>query len=271
MHDVIIIGGGHNGLVAACYLAKSGLKTLVLERRPVLGGTVVTEEFHPDFKCSTLLHTGGSLLPHVMDDLQLQQHGLEIIQPAVRVTALDEGERSLSIYNDAARTAKDLEQLSAKDAKSYPEFAKSLGHIGRMLGPLLAMTPPAIEKPTAGELWNLGKLGLSFRGLDKKDAYRLLRWGPMAVADLVAEWFETELLRATIAARGIFGAFAGPWSAGTSAGILWQAAIDRQATAASSFVKGGLGGLTQTLAKVAEQSGVEIRTNSQVEKISINE
>ncbi|HXD32932.1 MAG TPA: NAD(P)/FAD-dependent oxidoreductase [Pyrinomonadaceae bacterium] len=270
MHDVIIIGGGHNGLVAACYLAKAGLKTLVLERRAIVGGTVVTEEFHPGFRCSTVMQTGGGLLPQVMEDLQLQRHGLEILQPAARVTALNEGEQSLTIYNDAARTAKELESISASDAKNYVAFARSLGNIGRVLSPLLTMTPPTIEKPSAGELWNLGKLGLSFRGLDKKDAYRLLRWGPMAVADLVAEWFETELLQATVAARGIFGAFAGPWSAGTSTGILWQAATDGHATAPSMFVKGGLGNLTQALAKLAEQAGVEIKTSAEVEKISID-
>jgi phytoene dehydrogenase-like protein len=268
MHDIIIIGGGHNGLVAACYLAKAGLKTLVLERRDIIGGGAVTEEFHPGFRCSTLAQVVGPMLPRVMADLQLARH-VEIIQPDVRVTALDEGGRSLSIYNDPARTASELETLSAKDAKSYTEFDKSLRNIGRVLAPLLSLTPPTIEKPTAGELWNLGKLGLSFRGLDKKDAYRLLRWGPMAVADLVAEWFETELLRATIAARGILGAFAGPWSAGTSAGVLWQAAMDGQATFPSSFVKGGLGGLTQALANVARAAGVEIRTGTEVERIQI--
>jgi len=270
MHDIIIIGGGHNGLVAACYLAKAGLKTLILERRAIIGGGVITEEFHSGFGCSPLAQTGGVLLPQVMDDLQLQRQGLEIIQPPVRVTALDR-DRSITIYDDAARTAKELKQHSPTDARNYPAFAASLRSIGRVLSPLLAMTPPSIEKPTPGELWNLGKLGLSFRGLDKRDAYRLLRWGPMAVADLVAEWFETELLRATIAARGIFGSFAGPWSAGTSTGILWQAAFDGQATAPSTFVKGGLGALTQALATLAEKSGVEIRTGAEVRRISISD
>jgi phytoene dehydrogenase-like protein len=133
------------------------------------------------------------------------------------------------------------------------------------------MTPPNIDKPTPSELWNLGKVGLSFRGLDKRDAYRLLRWGPMAVADLVAEFFETELLRAVIAARGIFGAFAGPWSAGTSTGILWQAAMDGHATSTSSVVKGGLGALTNALAEKARQRGAEIRIGAEVERIVIND
>ncbi len=268
-HDIIIIGGGHNGLVAACYLAKGGLKTLVLERRETVGGAAITEEFHPGYRSSTLAHAAGPLQPRVRSDLQLHRYGLEMIQPEVRVTALDEDGRSLSIYNDPARTARELERVSAHDAGNYPEFANCFRRIGRMLAPLLSMTPPSLEKPTPGELWDLGKLGLSFRGLGKKDAFRLLRWGPMAVADLVAEWFESELLRATMAARGICGAFAGPWSAGTSVGLLWQAAMDGHATAPASFVKGGMGALTQALAKLAQDLGVKIRTGVEVEKILV--
>ncbi|HEY3027252.1 MAG TPA: NAD(P)/FAD-dependent oxidoreductase [Pyrinomonadaceae bacterium] len=266
-YDIIIIGGGHNGLVAACYLAKAGLKTLVLERREILGGTSVTEEIHPGFRCSTLAHSTAPLSPRIAKDLELQRHGLEIMTPEARVLALAPDGRSLCIYNETARTVKEIEKFSAKDAKSYPEFERSFSRIGRVLSPLLTMTPPSVEKPAPGELWNLGKLGLSFRGLGKRDAYRLLRWGPMAVADLVAEWFETELLRATVAARGIFGAFAGPWSAGTSTGLLWQAAMDGHAIAPASFVKGGMGALAEALAKAAQQAGVEIRTAAEVERI----
>src|SRR6185436_4945307 len=134
-------------------------------------------------------------------------------------------------------------RFSAKDAKSYPEFVESFRRIGQVLAPLLAMTPPSIDQPSVGEVWQLGKFGLAFRGLGKKDEYRLLRWGPMAVADLVAEWFETELLRAMIAARGISGASAGPWSAGTSLGLLWQAALGGSPIAPAEYVKGGLGNL----------------------------
>lgn len=268
-YDIIIIGGGHNGLVAACYLAKAGLKTLILERREVVGGGAATEEIHPGFRCSTLAHNAGPLFPDVVKDLNLVRHGLETINPEIRVLALDPNDRSLAIYNDEARTVGDLEKISPRDAKSYPEFAASFRRIGRVLSPLLRMTPPSIEKPAPGELLNLGRLGLSFRGLGKKDAYRLLRWGPMAVADLVAEWFETELLRATVAARGIFGAFAGPWSAGTSTGLLWQAAMDGHAVAPSSFVKGGMGALTSALATAATDAGVEIRTKAEVERILV--
>jgi phytoene dehydrogenase-like protein len=133
------------------------------------------------------------------------------------------------------------------------------------------MTPPPIERPAPGELWNLGKVGLSFRGLGKQDAFRLLRWGPMAVADLAAEWFETETLRAAVAARGIYGCFAGPWSAGTSTGLLMQAARDGHAIANATLVKGGPGALTQTLAKIARDRGVEIQTNAEVAGIRSND
>lgn len=266
-YDIIIIGGGHNGLVAACYLAKAGLKTLVLERREIVGGATVTEEIHPGFRCSTLAHSAAPFFPQIVRDLDLARHGLEVLSPNARVLALAPDGRSLCIHNDTARTVSEIEKFSAKDAKSYPEFERSFARIGKMLAPLLTMTPPAIEKPAVGELWNLGKLGRSFRGLGKKDAYRLLRWGPMAVADLVAEWFETETLRATIAARGIFGAFAGPWSAGTSTGLLWQAAMDGHAVSPAAFVSGGMGALTEALAHAAFNAGVEVRTGTEVARI----
>jgi phytoene dehydrogenase-like protein len=270
-YDIIIIGGGHNGLVAACYLAKAGLKTLVLERREIVGGAAVTEEIHPGFRCSTLAHSAAPFSSKIAKELRLSQHGLRILTPPVRVLALAPNGRAIGIYDDTAQTVGDIEKISVRDAKSYPEFQRSFRRIGKMLAPLLAMTPPAIENPSPGELWNLGKLGRSFRGLGKKDAFRLLRWGPMAVADLVAEWFETETLRAMIAARGIFGAFAGPWSAGTSTGLLWQAATDGHAISPSAFVRGGMGALTEALASAARSLGVEIRTGTVVEKIEATE
>ncbi len=267
-YDVTIIGAGHNGLVAACYLAKSGLKTLVLEQREVAGGGAVTEEVHPGFRCSTLDHAAGPLSPQVARDLNLSSFGLEMITPEARVVALTPDGKSLCIYNDTGRTVSEIEKFSANDAKSYPEFVNSFARIGKVLAPLVSMTPPVIDQPTAADVWHLGKVGLAFRGLGKKDEYRLLRWGPMAVADLVSEWFETELLRATVAARGIHGAFAGPWSAGTSLGLLWQAALDGSAIGSAAYAKGGMGGLTQALTNAAKAAGAEIRTSARVGQIS---
>lgn len=266
-YDCVIVGAGHNGLVAACYLAKAGLKTIVLEAREMVGGGAATEEIHPGFRCSTLDHADGPFLAQIATDLNLARHGLEMITPDVRVLALSPDGRHCGIYNDVRRSVSEIEKFSANDARSYPEFAGSFARIGRVLTPLIAMTPPSIDQPTKTDLWHLGKVGLAFRGLGKKDEYRLLRWAPMAVADLVAEWFETELLRATFAARGIHGAFAGPWSAGTSLGLLWQAAMDGSPMLPASYAKGGMGGLSAALANAAKAAGVEIRTPAHVSRI----
>lgn len=267
---VVIVGAGHNGLIAACYLAKAGLAPLVLERREIAGGVAVTEEIYKGFRCPTVAHTMGPLLPGIAAELQLDRHGLEIVTPGVRVTALHPGGPAIRIYEDPQRTAGDLAAVSAHDAKAYPEFHAAFGRLGRAIAPLLSMTPPDIDHLKTGDYFNLGKLGLKLRSLDKKDAFRLLRWGPMAVADLAAEWFETELLRAVIEARGIFGTLAGPWSAGTSAGLFLQAAIDGHAVAPGSFVKGGIGSLTQALAKAASAAGAQIRTGADVVRIGVN-
>jgi phytoene dehydrogenase-like protein len=270
-HDIIIIGSGHNGLVTAGYLATAGFKPLVLERRAVVGGACLTEEIHPGFQCSTLAQSVGPLFPQIVKDLKLERHGLELINPAVRVFSPNANGASVCIYEDTKRTADALKRVSAKDASSYADFVSTFARIGRAISPLLTMIPPNIDQPARNELWSLGRLGWAIRGLGKKDEYRLLRYGPMAVADLAAEWFETELLRATVAARGIFGAFAGPWSAGTSAALLLQAATDGRALAPSSFVTGGMGALSGALAKAATAAGAEIRTNAGVTNIRIND
>jgi phytoene dehydrogenase-like protein len=270
MKPVVIIGAGHNGLVAAYYLAKAGLKPLVLERRAVVGGACVTEEFHPGFRCSTLATSAGPLLPQIVKDLRLSNR-IEFIKPSTQVCALNLMGPPILIHDDAKQTVGELAEVSAKDAEKYAEFVATFERIGRALRPLLTMTPPDIDAPTKAELWDLGKLGWKIRGLGKKDEYRLLRYGPMAVADLAAEWFENETLRAIVAARGIFGAFAGPWSAGTCAPLLLQAANSGTAIAPSVFVKGGMGALTQMLAQAATDAGAEIRTNAEVRSIEVKD
>jgi phytoene dehydrogenase-like protein len=265
--DAIIVGAGHNGLVTACYLAKAGFKVLVLERRETVGGGAITEEFHPGFQCSTLDHTTGPLNAQIIGDLNLRQHGLEFITPEVRVFGFSTDHRPLCVYNDTSRTVSEIEKFSSKDATRYQEFLTSFSRIGNVLAPVLSMTPPSIDHPTASDAWQFGKIGLAFRGLGKKDEYRLLRWGPMAVADLAAEWFDTEVLRAIVASRGIAGAFAGPWSAGTSLGLLFQAALDSNPIAPAIFPRGGMGGITKALASAAQALGVEIRTGADVDGI----
>ena len=269
--DVVIIGGGHNGLVTSFYLAKAGFRPLVLERRAVAGGAAATDEFHPGFKVSTLAHTLGPLRADVARDMQLERHGLQVIRPEVRVFSPSPDGRALFLYDDAERSAGAIAGLSANDAKRYPVFQATLGRIGRLGARVLEMPPPSIERPSAGDLWNLLAIGRSLRGLGKKEMYHVLRWGPMAVADLVAEYFETELLRATVAARGIFGAFLGPWSAGTAAILLLRAAGDGHPAGTAAFPKGGMGALARAMAAAATQAGAEIRTGAEVRHILIKD
>jgi phytoene dehydrogenase-like protein len=269
--DVIIIGGGHNGLVTAFYLAQAGHKPLVLERRSQIGGAAVTEEFSPGFRCSTLAHVAGPLRPDIVRDMQLERHGLRFITPEIGVVALSPDHRALILHNDAQKSSQEIARFSQKDAARYPEFQDSLGKLGKVIGDALLLPPPNIDSPSTGDLWGMLQTGRGIRKLGKKDMFRLLRWGPMAVADLVAEFFETELLRATIAARGIFGTFLGPWSAGSSLVLLIRAAGDNHPAGSSHFVAGGIGALTQAMASAAKQAGAEIRSNVEVKEVRIKD
>src|SRR5262249_11022910 len=177
----------HNGLVTAFYLAKAGFKPLVLERRPQVGGAAITEEFHPGFRCSTLSHNAGPLRADVVRDMGLKQHGLELTTPDVSATSLAPDGRSLVLYADTKRAVQEIAQWSQKDATGYADFATALGKIGKVISDALTLTPPDIDNPNSSDLWGMLKTGRSIRNLGKKDMYRVLRWGPMAAADLVAE------------------------------------------------------------------------------------
>ncbi|MGC1161164.1 MAG: NAD(P)/FAD-dependent oxidoreductase [Candidatus Sulfotelmatobacter sp.] len=270
-HDIVIIGGGHNGLVTAFYLAKAGFKPLVLERRAQVGGAAITDEFHPGFRCSTLAHTAGPVRPDIVRDMQLEKHGLRLITPDTCVTALSPDGRALSLYQGENTSAQAIAAFSQKDATKYLEFQKSLGKISKVIAEALATTPPDIDHPSGGDLWSMLKTGRALRNLGKRDMYRVLRWGPMAVADLVAEYFETELLRAVIAARGIFGTFLGPWSAGSSLQLLIRAAGDSHPAGSAFFAAGGMGSLTEAMASAAKAAGAEIRTAAEVIEIHVKD
>jgi phytoene dehydrogenase-like protein len=267
--DIVIIGGGHNGLVTAFYLAKAGYKPLVLERSAQVGGAAVTDEFHPGFRCSTLAHTAGPIRPDIAHDMQLEKHGLKLITPEVCLTALSPEGRALILHQDASQSAQEIAAFSQKDAVKYPEFQQSLGKISKVIAEALATTPPDIDHPSSGDLWSMLKTGRAIRNLGKKDMFRLLRWGPMAVADLASEYFETELLRAVIAARGVFGAFLGPWSAGSALVLLIRAAGDSHPAGSSFLAAGGMGAVTQAMASAAQAAGAEIRTGAEVIEIRV--
>jgi phytoene dehydrogenase-like protein len=270
-HDVVIIGGGHNGLVTAFYLAKAGRKPLILERRPQVGGAAITEEFHPGFRCSTLSHSAGPLLPQVVRDMQLEKHGLKLITPEIGVAALSPDGRAIVLPNDLRKAAQSISAFSQKDATKYAEFQQSLTKLGKVLSKALATIPPNIDDPSKADLWSMLETARAVRNLGKADMYRLLRWGPMAVADLAAEYFETEPLRAVVAARGIFGTFLGPWSAGSSLVLLLRAAGDSHPAGSSFFAEGGIGSITQAMAAAAKQAGAEIRTGAEVIEIRVKD
>jgi phytoene dehydrogenase-like protein len=269
--DIIIIGAGQNSLIAAFYLARAGRKPLVLERRPVVGGAAVTEEFHPGFRASVLDDVHGPLAPAVAKDMQLERHGVQFLEPACRVFAPHPDGRALLLHSDVRKSAEAIAPFCKSDAAKYIELAATLDSARPLIRDLLLMTPPEIDKPTSTDLWNLLRAGKTFRSLHKKNMQRLIRWGPMAVADFVAEFFETELLRATIAARGIFGAAAGPWSAGTTALLLLRCGAAGLPDGGSVQVRGDAGALSNALAAAAQQAGAEIRTNAEVARILVKD
>src|SRR5437870_3680861 len=269
--DIVIIGAGHNGLVTAFYLAKAGFKPLLLERRPVAGGATVTDEFYPGFQCSTLAHSAGPLSPEVVRDMELSRHDLEMIRPDVQLFAPSPDGRALLLYRDSWRSAQQIAKFSKSDAAKFSEFEQALGHIAGVLRQLMAEAAPALEKPGPVDLWGLLKTARGLRSLGKKDMLRVLRWGPMAVADLVGEWFETELLRAAVAARGIFGTSLGPRSAGSTAVLLLRAAFDASPAGGAEFPRGGMGSVARAMAAAATEAGAEIRTGAEVAGISIGD
>jgi len=268
---VAIIGAGHNGLITAFYLARGGFKPIVFERREVVGGAAVTEEFHSGFRVSTLAHTLGPLRADVARDLRIEAFDCEILRPDPRVFAPTPDGKAILFYNDHAKTAGGMARISAKDAGKYPPFAATLAEIAQVFAQLSDIVPPAIDKPSPEDFWNLLMTGRAVRSLGKKRIFDLLRWGPMAVADFVSEFFETELIRAAIAARGIFGSAMGPWSAGSTAVLLLRAAADPHPVGTAAFPRGGMGLFAHALAESTRQAGAEIRTNAEVAHIKLKD
>ncbi len=267
--DIVIIGGGHNGLVAAFYLAKAGLKPLVLERRSMVGGAAITSELCPGFRCSTLAHSAGPVHPNIIRDMKLHQFGVERLDPETCAFApLLDGQR-LVAYVDANRTVEEISKLSQKDGERYQEFNQSIHQIGDLLRDILWRTPPSIDTPTLTDAWQFIKTSRKFRALGRTNGFRLLRWLPMSVADLLTEWFETDILKSLLAARGIYGDFRGPRSVGSGAALLLQAALSDHPVGSIHGFQGGLGALTQGMAAAAEAAGATIRNNVEVTRITV--
>jgi phytoene dehydrogenase-like protein len=266
-YDAIVIGGGINGLTCATMLAKSGVRTLLLEQRPELGGCAAESEIAPGFSVPTLAHAAGPVRKDVVEELQLYLHGLTFTESPIHVSALSPDGGGLVLFEDSAATAAQLRGWAPDDAARWPAFAATLQRLGRLIGSLFAHAPPSVDAPTARDVFALMHTLGDFRALPKDDQWRLLRWGPMAVADLVGESFDNELLRATVAADGIFGAMLGPWSAGSGLQLLLSAANRSLVWPGGRLVGGGPVAIARALESAAARFGVEIRTGCQVTRI----
>jgi phytoene dehydrogenase-like protein len=266
-HDVVVIGGGHNGLVTAAYLARAGRRVLVLERRQRVGGPAETAELG-GVRIPRLADTVGRIRPSVVKDLELRSHGLRLVAPDVRVFAPQPDGRAVTLWADTTRTVDGLRAWSEADAGAYPEFDRLVRSLGRFLADLAAETPPDVKSPGIGDALMGLKLGRTFRGLGKHDSHTILRVLPMAVADFVAEAFETDALRAAIAWRGVRYSSLGPWSAGSTAILLADAAgNDGGAAGQTVFAIGGPGALSEALAAAVRAAGGEIRCGAEVTAI----
>jgi phytoene dehydrogenase-like protein len=268
-YDAIVVGGGHNGLVTAAYLARAGRRVVVLERRDHVGGAAETAELG-GVRVPRLADTVGRIRPSVVKDLDLRSHGLRLVAPDIRVFAPRPDGGSITLWRDVARTSDGLRaSASPADAAAYPEFDRLVRSLGSFLAGLAAETPPDVKSPGIGDALMGLKLGRTFRGLGKHDSHTILRVLPMAVADFVAEAFESDALRAAIAWRGVRHSFLGPWSAGSTAILLGDAAgNDGGAAGQTVFAVGGPGALSEALASAVRAAGGEVRCGAEVAGIT---
>ena len=268
-YDTIVIGGGHNGLVNAAYLARAGKKVLVLERRYVLGGAAVTEEVFPGFKISVCSYVVSLLRPEIIRELDLPRHGLEILPLDGTFTPLPNGDYLWRV-NDHAKTRREIARHSRLDAEAYEEYGQAMAKMAKFVKPILSMTPPDPTRLSLSELSKLLFLGRRFQSLPEPDKCNQVHLMTMSAAGFLDQWFETDVLKATMAASGIIGTFLGVRSPGTAYVLLhhYMGEIDG-AFRSWGFSRGGTGAISNAIAGAAREAGAEIRTNSAVARILV--
>jgi phytoene dehydrogenase-like protein len=266
--DVLVIGGGLNGLVTAAVLAKRKRAVTLLERHPVVGGAASTSELAPGLHGPALSHAVGPVHRDVLRALELESvAGLEFLTPDPALTALAVDGRLVSFHRDPVLTAASLHRVSAHDATVWRDFQQTMHRIAGVLAALDRRPPPAIDHASVRDWLSLLGAGRRARALGRRDLARLARWMPMAVADLVDEWFEADLVQAAVAARALVGTFAGPRSAGTGAALLQRIAEDPMPVGSGVTTRGGPGALARAVAARAESYGAVIRTAARVTRI----
>lgn len=268
MTDIIIVGGGLNGLVAATALAKRKFSVLLLESQDVVGGAAVTRTTTGGAKWPALSHALGPISADVARLLRLERAGVEFILPDPVLTTLGRDGRTMTFHRDPVLTAASIERVSPHDAAAWQGFVKTLQRLALVLAEINRHPAPSIDAPASADLWRLLGMGRRARSLGHRELARLARYVPMAVADLVAEWFEQDLVQAAVAARAVFGHPVGPWSAGTGALLLQRMADDPVPVGGGVTVKGGPGALTEAIASAAMAAGVTIRTGARVARVT---
>ena len=268
-YDVVVIGGGHNGLVNAAYLARAGKKVLVLERRHVLGGAAVTEEVFPGFKFSVCSYVVSLLRPEIIRDLDLPRHGLEILPLDGTFTPMPNGDHLWRV-NDHGKTHREIARHSKLDAEAYDEFGKAMQAMCRFVKPILSMVPPDPATLNPKELMKLLFIGRRFQGMTSEDKYNQVQLMTMSAIDFLDQWFETDVLKATMSASGIIGTFLGVRSPGTAYVLLhhYMGEIDG-AFRSWGFARGGTGAISNAIADAAREAGAEIRTEAGIAQIIV--
>lgn len=270
-YDAIVIGGGHNGLVAAAYLARAGRRVLVLERRERVGGAAVTEEVFPGFRFSVFSYVVSLLRPEIIRELDLARHGLHILPLESTFTPLPHGDYLIQ-WSDPDQNRRELARHSPRDAEAYPEFGRLMYHMARAVKPLLGMVPPDPASWSLSDVRGLARLGRQFRALGPRQFAALYQLMTMSSADFLDRWFESDALKATKSASGIIGTFLGPRSPGTAYVLLHHYLGELDGVyRAWGFAKGGTGAVSEAIARSARSFGAEIRTSAPVAAVLVRD